>query len=312
MNKEPIRIVFMGSPEIAVPALKSLIGTGQVVGVVTQPDRPSGRGKQLSSPAVKIAATEAGIPIIQPEKMKDPGVFEQLQHWNPDLIVVMAFGKILRKNVLELPAYGCLNIHASILPRWRGASPIQAAILAGDQETGVSIMKMDAGMDTGDVYFTERCPIDPRDTTASLSEKIARLGAETLMKTLPAILSGSLQAHPQPETGVTYAPLIEKDDGRLDFHLSAAELERKVRAYNPWPSAFFYHQGLMIKVFEAHVATESEYHHPGVCTIQGGTPMIVTGDGLLALDEIQSAGKKLMPGKSFLAGCRHWVDEEAL
>jgi methionyl-tRNA formyltransferase len=253
----------------------------------------------------------AGIPVIQPEKMKDPGVFEQLKDWAPDVIVVMAFGKILRKNVLELPHLGCINVHASLLPRWRGASPIQAAILAGDELTGVSIMKMDAGMDTGPVYATAQCEIGPQETTLSLSEKLAGLGAKTLMKTLPAIVSGDLQPQPQPETGVTIAPLIQKDDGRLDFSLPAIELERKVRAFNPWPSAYFYHHDVMIKVIRAHAVADCSLDS-GVCLIERGAPAIAAGEGMLILDEIQCAGKKAMAGNAFLAGCRIWEDEAAI
>ncbi|HPB40334.1 MAG TPA: methionyl-tRNA formyltransferase, partial [Flexilinea sp.] len=190
MSERAPRIVFMGSPEIAVPTLRGLAQFYPVVGVVTQPDRPAGRGRLLKPSAVKLAAAAEGIPVIQPEKMKDPGVFETLREWNPDLIVVMAFGKILRQNVLDLPRYGCINIHASVLPRWRGASPIQAAILAGDSETGISIMQMDSGMDTGAVYAIERCPIDPQDTAATLSEKLANLGADLFLRSLPLILDG--------------------------------------------------------------------------------------------------------------------------
>ena len=309
MSERAPRIVFMGSPEIAVPTLRGLAQFYPVVGVVTQPDRPAGRGRLPKPPAVKLAAAAEGIPVIQPEKMKDPGVFETLQEWNPDLIVVMAFGKILRKKVLDLPRYGCINIHASVLPRWRGASPIQAAILAGDSETGISIMQMDSGMDTGAVYAIERCPIDPQDTAATLSEKLANLGADLFLRSLPLILDGTLSAKPQSDEGVTYAPLISKEDGKLDFRLPAFQSERKIRAYNPWPTAYFFHKGSNIKVYKAHIVETSTMDRvPGKTFVYRGLPAVMTGEDALVFDEIQSAGRKVLSGKDFLSGYRNWEE----
>jgi len=207
----------------------------RLVGVVTQPDRPAGRGGTLKAPAVKTATLRFDIPVIQPEKLRNPEALDQLHAWEPDLIVVVAFGQILRPDVLDLPKWGCINIHGSLLPRGRGAAPIQAAILAGDQETGITIMKMDSGVDTGPMLSQRAIPISPEDTAGTLFEKLAPLGAELLLETLHRYLSGELQPQPQPTVGVTYAPMLKKEDGLLDFTQPAALLERRVRAFNPWP-----------------------------------------------------------------------------
>ncbi len=307
MNDKTLRIVYMGSPEIAAPALRALTETYTLTGVVTQPDRPAGRGKKVFASAVKQAAESLELPLIQPEKMRDPEAFERLKDWAPDLIVVMAYGQILRKNVLELPEFGCLNIHASLLPRWRGASPIQAAIAAGDRQTGVSIMKMDEGLDSGPVLAMESIDILPADTAHSLSGRIAETGASLLLSTIPGYVDGAILPKPQDEDDVTYAPLIRKEDGLLDFTLPAVALERKVRAYTPWPSAFFYLNDMLVKVYRAHVAPETERPEPGKRVLHQGMPAIGTGEGLLVLEEIQCAGKKAMDCKAFLAGYRDWL-----
>ena len=204
------RVVFMGSPDFAVPALEGLAGQYKLAGVVTQPDRPAGRGGTLKPPAVKKAALHLGIPVIQPEKVRNPEAMNQLREWAPDLIVVAAFGQILRPEVLDLPPFGCVNIHGSLLPRGRGAAPIQAAILAGDRETGITIMKMDPGVDTGPMLSQRAIPILPEDTAGTLFEKLAPLGAELLLETLPRYLSGELKPQSQPTEGVTYAPMLKK------------------------------------------------------------------------------------------------------
>lgn len=230
-----LRLVFMGSPDFAVPTLRALAAQYAVVGVVTQPDRPAGRGMTLTPPPVKLVAEELRIPLIQPQKLRQPEAVQQLKDWNPDLIVVSAFGQILRPEVLDLPRQGCINVHASLLPRWRGAAPIQAAILAGDAQAGVTIMKMDPGLDTGPMLSQRAIPIDAEDTGGSLLQKLSHLGGELLLETLPGYISGEIQPQPQPETGSTYAPMLKKEDGLLDFTRPAAELERKIRAFQPWP-----------------------------------------------------------------------------
>src|SRR5512136_2516429 len=211
------RIVFMGSPDFAVPALEALARNYTVVGVVTQPDRPAGRGGDLRPPAVKEAALRLGIPSIQPEKSRQPEALDQLKAWAPDVIVVAAFGQILRTNVLELPRFGCINIHGSLLPRWRGAAPIQAAILAGDKETGITIMKMDPGVDTGPILSQRALRMASDETGGSLFVKMSILGADLLLETLPRYLDGELLPQTQPEEGATYAPMLRKEDGLLDF-----------------------------------------------------------------------------------------------
>lgn len=300
------RIIFMGSPEFAIPTLQALAENYTIVGVVTQPDRPAGRGRSLTPPPVKILATQLQLPVIQPNSLRNPEAMQQLRDWEPDLIVVAAFGQILRPEVLELPPFGSLNIHASLLPRWRGAAPIQAAILHGDQETGITIMKMDPGVDTGPLLEQRAIPISPEDTAGSLSPKLAQLGADLLIETLPPYLSGDLQ--PQPQVGeATYAPMLKKEDGLLDFKQTTRELECKVRAFNPWPGTFMTWPGGRLKVLRVHAeGTSQTTFEASTLTIQNGLPAVTTLDGTLILDEVQPAGKKPMTGDTFLRGARNW------
>jgi len=299
------RVVFMGSPAFAVPALETLATHYLLAGVVTQPDRPAGRGGTLKPPAIKAAALRLGIPVIQPEKVRNPEAMTQLRAWVPDLIVVAAFGQILRAEVLDLPKFGCINMHGSLLPRGRGAAPIQAAILAGDKETGITIMKMDPGVDTGPMLSQRAVPIAPDDTAGTLFEKLAPIGAELMLETLPRYLSGELQPQPQPAEGVTYAPMLKKEDGLLDFTRPAAELERRVRAFTPWPGTWFEWNGEPVKVLRARVNAGKSLCAGDRFTIDG-YPAMGTGAGTLILEEIQPAGKRPMAGKAFLAGARDW------
>lgn len=300
-----IKIVFMGSPDFSLSALRLLNEHYQVVGVVTQPDRASGRGRELKAPPVKALALELNIPVIQPEKLREPEAMQQLREWKPDLIVVAAFGQLLKKDVLDLPKYGCINIHASLLPRWRGAAPINAAILAGDEETGVTIMKMDVGLDTGPMLAMKKIRIRRDDTAGSIFQTLSTLGANLLIETLPEYIAGNITPTPQPEEGSTYAPMLKKQDGFLDFTLPAIELERRVRAMNPWPGAWFEWNGNVLKVLRASVS-EAKGLGIGSRLIVEGRPAIMSADGVLVLDEVQPAGKKMMPGKSFLSGARDW------
>lgn len=303
------RIVFMGSPDFALPILKALASAYPVVGVVTQPDRPAGRGRVLTAPPVKELALQFNIPLIQPNRLKEPAAWEQLQAWRPDLMVVAAFGQILRQNVLDLAPLGCINVHASLLPRWRGAAPIQAAILAGDPATGVTIMKMDAGVDTGAVLSQEATDIDPQDNSETLAERLSRVGASLLMKTLPGYLRGDVLPRPQDETKATRAVMVSKEDGLLDFNLPAATLERRVRAYYPWPGAYFEWAGGMLKVQQVHLA-EGAPAIPGSLGVIDSQPAVATIQGWLVLDEVQPAGKKPMPGAVFLRGARQWGEAQ--
>jgi len=295
----------MGSPDFALPTLKALAGAYDVVGVVTQPDRASGRGRELKAPPVKRLALELGIPVMQPERLRLAEAMEQLRAWAPQLIVVAAFGQILRKDVLELPRYGCLNVHASLLPRWRGAAPINAAILHGDEKTGVTIMQMDVGLDTGPMLSQRSIRLNREDTAGSVFERLSTLGADLLLETLPDYLSGKLTPVPQPEEGVTYAPMLKKEEGQLDFSHDVHELERRVRAFNPWPGAFMDFDGSLLKIHRARV--ESGAAAVGQRLIVQNQPAIGARGGILIFEEVQPAGKKSMSGKSFLAGARDWA-----
>lgn len=302
-----MRIVFMGSPDFAVPSLEALAERTNVVGVVTQPDRPAGRGKTFTPPPVKIAAETLNLPVIQPEKLKEPGVFEALTALEPDMIIVAAYGQILRRNILELPRFGCVNVHASLLPRWRGAAPIQAAIMAGDPETGVTIMKMAAGLDTGDMISRRSIPIKPTDTAGSLTKHLSTIGAELLLDTLPEYVTGKILPQPQNDELATYAGMIKKEEGLLDLTVDAEYLERQVRAFSPWPSAFILWQGEPLKIHRAHVVPGRV--DPGKRSVINKIPAVGTASGWLVLDDVQPAGKKIMPGQVFLNGARNWSEE---
>lgn len=295
----------MGSPDFALPSLSTLAAKYEVVGVVTQPDRASGRGRELKAPPVKTLALELNIPAIQPQKLREPEAMSQLQAWHPDLIVVAAFGQILKKEVLELPKYGCINVHASLLPRWRGAAPINAAILAGDEETGVTIMKMDVGLDTGPMLSKKSIRIKPDDTAGSIFQALSTLGADLLLETLPDYINGKIMPQPQPAEGATYAPMLKKEDGLLDFNKPSLELERRVRAMSPWPGAWFEWNGNILKVARASVSVGEGLANGSRFTVQG-RPAVMCAEGALVLEAVQPPGKKVMPGKSFLAGARNW------
>jgi methionyl-tRNA formyltransferase len=303
------RLIFMGSPQFALSTLRALAERYPVVGVVTQPDRPAGRGQVLSHPPIKTLADTLGLPVIQPRRLSEPQVMQQLRQWQPDLIVVTAFGQILKPEVLDMPEHGCINVHASLLPRWRGAAPIQAALLHGDAQSGVTIMRMDPGLDTGPILSQRAITVAPRDTAESLGNRLAQLGAELLIETLPAYIKGKIEPKPQDASRATYAPMLKKEAGRLDFHQPAELLERKVRAFNPWPGAFVTWHGRYLKIHQAHARpAQSASPEPGATVIIEGRPAIATADGLLVLDELQPAGKKPMPGKVFLNGAQGWED----
>jgi methionyl-tRNA formyltransferase len=299
------RVVFMGSPDFALPTLRALDQACNVVGVVTQPDRPAGRGRALQPPEVKILAKSLGLALIQPATLKDPDALSQLEAWSPDVIVVAAFGQILRENVLNLPRYGCVNVHASLLPRWRGAAPVQAALLH-DDVTGVTIMKMDKGQDTGPILSQREITIPDEMTAGILFDELARMGADLLTETLPAYIEGKIQPQAQDDEKATYAHRLKKEDGELDLSQSAGELTRKVRAFNPWPGAFQFYEGIRLKVHQAHQAAMPDAV-PGKRYIVGGKPAWGTGAGLLVLDVVQAEGKKRTSGEEFLRGARNWI-----
>jgi methionyl-tRNA formyltransferase len=302
------RIVFMGTPDFAVPTLKKLIHNHDLIGVVTQPDRPAGRKGKITPPPVKTVALEAGIPVYQPEKVRAGEAIRQLQQWQPEVYVVAAFGQILSQDVLDIPPYGSINVHASLLPRWRGAAPIQAAIRSGDAETGVTIMKMDAGLDTGPVLSSATIPIEGDETGQTLHDKLAELGADLLMNTLPAYMSGTLQPQSQPEEGVTIAPRIEKSEGHIDWKQDAASIERLVRAFTPWPGTFTEWKGRQLKIHTGEVVEGRA--EPGHVIETGGRVAIGTGEGLYCPTRVQLAGKKTVTLDDFVRGHRDFVGSD--
>jgi methionyl-tRNA formyltransferase len=272
-----------------------------VVAVVTQPDRPAGRGRKLTPNPVKIAATARDIPVLQPTKMRSPQTREALAAQRPDLAVVAAYGRILPPALLTVPRLGCINVHASLLPRHRGASPIAHAILAGDERVGVCIMGMEEGLDTGPVFSRVEVPVGPGDTCGSLTDTLAERGAALLLDTLPGILAGSIDPVPQDDVGATYAPLLEKQDGALDFGGAAEALCRRVRAFNPWPGAFAFKGDLRVLVLDAEACDGAG--DPGrVVEAGGGGVVVACGAGALRLLEVKPAGKKQMPAASWAAG----------
>ena len=302
------RVVFMGTPEFAVPALEALAKHYDLIGVVTQPDRPAGRGRKLAASPVKEAALARGLPLLQPAKLRTPKAFEQLAAWRPDVAVVAAFGQLLRPEVLDLPPHGCLNIHGSLLPRYRGAAPIPAAILAGDEITGVTIMRMDEGLDTGPILSQAEQPIAPDDTSGSLTAKLAHLGAELLLTTLPRWLAGQIEPQIQDETLATYCRALTKDDGQVNWNRSARYLDRQIRANDPWPGAYTWWQGQRLKLLRAHPQPgwRGEGQPGAVIETEAGVG-VVTGEGLLELVKVQPSGKKPMPGMAFVRGQRDLI-----
>jgi methionyl-tRNA formyltransferase len=306
------RVVFMGTPEFAVPSLAALLQEGyNVAGVLTRQDQPAGRGQKLEESPVKQLARGRGLTIQQPRTLRDPQAQANLAALAPDVIVVAAYGLILPQAVLALPRFGCVNVHGSLLPHWRGAAPIAAAILAGDTQTGISIMLMDAGVDTGPVLDMAALPIAPDDTTGTLTAKLASLGADLLIRTLPRWLAGEITPRPQPAEGATFAPRIEKSEGEIRWSEPAALIERRVRAYQPWPSAYTIWRGERLKVLKAGIRDwilDISDLQPGtVVAEKGNTAGVVTGEGVLWLEEVQLAGKRAMPVAAFLRGAVRFV-----
>lgn len=293
----------MGSPEFAIPSLNALSEEHDIdiVSVFTQPDRPAGRGRKLRSSPVKLRSNELGLSIYQPSSLKSLEIVSAIQALNPDLIVVAAYGMILPPNVLALPKFGSINVHASLLPRWRGAAPIQAAIRSGDSESGVTIMVMDPGLDTGPILSQRHIAILSSDTGGDLSERLATLGATLLIETIPEYVSGELRPNKQDEKMATYAPLLKKSDGRLDFLKSAIELERQVRAYEPWPTSFFEWGARRICIHKADALSDDSLS-PGIVGMIDNNPAIGANPGILLLQIVQPAGKKEMLAKDFLRG----------
>jgi methionyl-tRNA formyltransferase len=307
---ENTRILFMGTPEFALPTLQALIRRYRVVGVITQPDRPAGRGRELRPPPVKQVALDHSLPVFQPKTLRTPEAIAHVAAWAPDVIVTAATGHILTGDILAIPRRGTLNVHASLLPRWRGAAPLQAAILAGDAETGVTIMCTDEGLDTGPILSQRAIPIGPRETAASLHDKLAVLGADLLLETLPRWLSGELEPRTQPTKGVTVARQVRKQDGLIRWERRAVEIDRQVRAYHPWPSAFTFWDARRVKIIATYPLAPTlpaeraalEDRAPGFIMQVQDDPTVVTGEGLLRIDQLQLAGKRILSGIEFVRG----------
>ncbi|MEQ2496047.1 methionyl-tRNA formyltransferase [Enterocloster bolteae] len=313
-----MRIVFMGTPDFSVPALKALVEAGhQVIAVVTQPDKPKGRGKEVQMTPVKIQAMEYGIPVYQPAKVREASFVEVLKGLEADVYVVIAFGQILPKAVLELPKYGCINIHASLLPKYRGAAPIQWCVIDGERETGITTMMMDVGLDTGDMLEKAVIPIEEKETGGSLHDKLSMAGGDLILSTLKKLKEGTLVRTPQTDEGTCYAKMLTKSLGDIDWNQGAVSIERLIRGLNPWPSAYTMWNGKTIKIWAADVIAGREaadfLSESGVPAETGTAPgtvvcsdkrglVVSTGGGLLSIRELQMEGKKRMDTPAFLRG----------
>lgn len=300
-----MRIVFMGTPDFSVPALNALAEGGhEIVAVVTQPDKPKGRGKAVLMPPVKERALELGIPVYQPVRVKKDEAFqEELRRLAPDVMVVIAFGQILPKSVLDIPKYGCVNIHASLLPKYRGAAPIQWAVIDGEKETGITTMMMDEGLDTGDMLEKVVIPLNAKETGGSLHDKLSQAGGRLILSTLEKLQDGTLVRTPQGETDTCYASMLQKTMGDIDWSRDAVSIERLIRGLNPWPSAYTGCQGKTLKIWDAAVSEETIPGQEGqIVKVDPDTIWVKTGTGLLGIKELQLEGKKRMQTDAFLRG----------
>ena len=305
-----MRIVYMGTPPFAVPPLQALVTAGhEVVGAVTRIDKPAGRGKVLTPPAVKMAAVQSDVPVFQPKRVREPESVAAIRAMRPDVIVVAAYGQILPREILALPKFGCVNIHASLLPAYRGAAPINWAIINGETRTGITIMQMDEGMDTGAILFQESIPIDPRDTAGTLTEKLSQIGSWLVVESLSRIEAGEIKAVPQDPVKATLAPLLKKEDGLIDWELTASAIHNRVRGLSPWPGTYGSLDGKLIKILETAVVPGSA--DPGMLTLQGKDALTVgTGKELLRILSLQPEGKKPMSAVEFLQGHRGMVGKK--
>lgn len=293
----------MGTPDFAVPTLEALIGAGhELAAVVTQPDKPKGRGKAVLMTPVKEKALECGIPVYQPKRVREPEFLDVLRKLNPDVIVVVAFGQILPREILTLPPFGCVNVHASLLPKYRGAAPIQWAVIDGETVSGVTTMQMNEGLDTGDILEQEEISLDPEETGGSLFEKLASLGGKMILSTLKGLEDGSIIPRAQGEMTTTYAKMLTKAMGEIDWSMDAASIERLVRGLNPWPSAYTYVDGKTLKIWKARVEAGEAGNEPGQVRVTKDRLLVETGNGVLSILELQLEGKKRMEAAAFLRG----------
>ena len=295
----------MGTPEFAVPSLRALIEVGEnVVAIVTQPDKPRGRGKKLTPPPVREAALKHNIPVFQPEKIKDEPFITAISNFSPDVIAVVAYGKILPKAILDIPPKGCINVHASILPKYRGAAPINWAIINGEKETGITTMLLDEGMDTGDMLLTEKVEIRDDDTASSLHDRLKYIGADLLIKTIKGIKSETIRPIPQDDSQATYAPMLKKEDGRIDWTMKAEEIKNLIRGFFPWPGAYTRWDGKQIKIFKAEVEAGGKEEPGTVINISTEGIFVATGKGILLIKELQPESKNKMTASEFVKGYR--------
>ena len=297
------RAVFYGTPAEAVPVLAGLIEVADVVLVVTQPDRPKGRGRKVVPPPVKVTARDFGLPVIQPEKIKTEVFVDSLSKLGPDVLVVAAYGHILPQKILAIPTVGCINVHASVLPKYRGAAPIQWAIINGEKETGVTTIMMDVGMDTGDILLTAKEPIQPNDTSATLHDRLATLGATVLIDTLNKLTDGRLKATPQDHSQATVAPMLKKEDGRIDWNMPADAIANRIRGMTPWPGAYAFIGNKRLKIFSAETVTSHSDDIPGTVVAGFADELrVATGDGTLSVLEVQGESGTRLTIKAFLFG----------
>ncbi|MBQ4859808.1 methionyl-tRNA formyltransferase [Pseudoalteromonas sp. MMG007] len=304
---QPLRIIFAGTPDFAARHLQALIQSEhQIVGVYSQPDRPAGRGKKLKASEVKALALEHNLPVFQPESLKSDDALAELKSLNADIMIVVAYGLILPKAILEAPRLGCLNVHGSILPRWRGAAPIQRAIWAGDEQTGVTIMQMDEGLDTGDMLHISRCAINADETSASLYTKLAELGPDALIETVNKLAKGELVAEPQNDELANYAKKLSKDEANIDWSMDAAQIERNIRSFNPWPVCFTQMGEQTVKIYQAQVVEQTGSAGQVLSSDKTGV-IVACGKHAICITQLQPQGKKPMAISDFLNGRSDWV-----
>lgn len=306
-----LRAIFLGTPEFAIPSLRALRDKVELLAVVTQPDRPQGRGRKVAPPPVAQVARELGVPVLQPVKLRDPAVVEALRALRPDVIVTVAYGKIIPPQILTLPPLGCINVHPSLLPKYRGASPIQAALANGERETGVTIMYQSEALDAGDIILQRRVPIAPDDTAQTLEARLAEEGAHALVEALVLIADGKVPRLPQDESQTTYAGKLTKESGRIDWTQSATALVNFIRAMDPWPSAYTWHRGKLLKISKGKALEGASASQPGVVTEarRGEGFVVATGQGSLLVTEVQPEGRRRMTADEYVRGTHLQVGE---
>ena len=309
-----MELVFMGTPEFAVPTLRALAAAGhRIGGVYTQPDKPAGRGGEIAAPPVKRAAIELGLPVYQPEKIRPPEVYEELKSLAPEAIVIVGYGKIIPQHIIDLPRHGCINLHASLLPKYRGAAPVNWAIIRGETVTGVTTIKIDAGLDTGDILLVREAPIGPDEDAVSLGRRLAEIGAPLMLETLEGLERGTITPAPQDHSRATLAPILKKEDGLIDWSLTAPEIVNRVRGFVPWPGAYTHFRGQLLHIWKAVAQASLPAHQaaPGTLLVESRSLRIACGQGtLLEALEVQLEGRRRVPALDFINGARIQPNEK--